>query len=84
MSNTKTSYEWSLVDELNDYQAVIAGLEVKRQQIELKSLYELSYDDIHELACDMMPELRKLKLTLKRVCDIATEIAQQRKETKNV
>lgn len=83
MSNTKTSYEWSLVDELNDFQAVIAGLEIKRSQIELKALYELSYDDIHELACDMMPELRKLKLTLKRVCDITIEIAQ-RKEIKNV
>lgn len=87
MSNhPKRSNDWDRVGEIEDFLALLMGLDNLRKQIEDKALFEQSYDDIYEIAAiKMIEELRQLKLKAVRLREIAVEIAQQRKETiKNV
>lgn len=84
MSNhPRRSNDWDRAGEIEDFQALLMGLENLRSQIEHKALFEQSYDEIYDLAVKMIPELRQLKLKVKRLRDLAVEIAQ-RKETKHV
>lgn len=80
MSHTRRSNDWDRAGEIEDFQALLMGLENLRSQIEHKALFEQGYDEIFDLAIKMIPELRQLKLKVKRLRDIAVEIAQ-RKET---
>ncbi len=83
MSHTRNSSDWNRAGEIEDFLALLMGLENLRGQIEHKALFEQGYDEIYDLAIKMIPELRQLKLKTKRLRDIAVEIAQ-RKETKHV
>lgn len=76
-NHTRNSDEWDKVGEIEDCMAMLAGLELLRAQIEHKALFEQGYDDIHELAVKMIEDLRKIKLQLKRVRDLAAEIARK-------
>lgn len=76
----KRSSAWDRAEELEDVQAILAGIENLRAQIEHKALFEQGYDEIFDLAVKMIPELRRLKLQLKRVRDIAVELAREGKK----
>lgn len=81
MSNhPRRSNDWDRAGEIEDFLALLMGVENLRKQIEDKALFEQGYDEIFDLAIKMIPELRQLKLKVKRLRDIAVEIAQ-RKET---
>jgi hypothetical protein len=77
-NHPRRSNDWDRAGEIEDFQSLLMGLENLRGQIEHKALFEQGYDEIFDLAIKMIPELRQLKLKVKRLRDIAVEIARER------
>ena len=63
------SRAWELVREIEERQALLVDVEERRAAIETLALYEGSYDAIFDEAVAMSIDLKRLKLSLKRLRD---------------
>lgn len=76
MAISPNSNAWALMREVEERQALLAGVEMRRANIEHLALYEGSYDRIYDEAVLMSVDLKRLKQSLKRLRDSLEDDAQ--------